>query len=388
MIDLDHNATSKPSPGVVDAVARGLTELWHNPSSVHRAGQAARAAMERARRSIADLIGAAPREIVFTSGGTESINLAIRGWIEAAAPRQPAPALITTRTEHASVRDLADELARTGKARVLQADVDRRGVIDLAALERSCADAAGAHLVCVQWANNETGVIQPVAEISRITRKHGGMFLCDATQWVGKVPVGSLEPFDMLIFAPHKLHGPKGVGVFWSRRGVRFRPIALGSQELGRRGGTENLAGILGAGVACDEAVAWLSDPALRDAGAALRDRLEQTILSAIPEASVNGTGGGRLWNTTNIGFPKLEAEAVLLALSEQGVNASAGAACSSGSLDPSPVLLAMGVPAEVAHGSVRFSLSRHTTRDEIDRAAAITIDAVRRLYKSMSGLG
>ncbi len=387
MIDLDHNATTKPSPGVVEALARGLTELWHNPSSVHRAGQAARAAMERARRSLADLLGASPREIVLTSGGTEAINLAIRGLLDAVGPRQPPPALITTRTEHAAVRDLAEELARTGKARVTWVDVNRRGVVDPAALERACEQAAGIHLACVQWANNETGVIQPVAEIARISRHHGGVFLCDATQWVGKMPVGSLDPFDMLVFAPHKFHGPKGVGVFWSRRGVRYRPTALGSQELGRRGGTENLPGILGAGVASDEAASWLADPSARSSLAGLRDRLEQTILAAIADASVNGAGGDRLWNTTNIAFPKLEAEAILLALSEQGVNASAGAACSSGSLDPSPVLLAMGVPPEAAHGSVRFSLSRHSTLDEIDRAAAIVIAVVRRLYASMSGL-
>jgi cysteine desulfurase len=387
VIDLDHNATTKPSPGVVEAVARGLTELWHNPSSVHRAGQAARAAMERARRSLADLLGASPREIVLTSGGTEAINLAIRGFLDAVGPRQTPPALITTRTEHAAVRDLAEELARTGKARVIWVDVDRRGVVDPAALERACEQAAGIHLACVQWANNETGVIQPVTEIARISRHHGGVFLCDATQWVGKMPVGSLDPFDMLVFAPHKFHGPKGVGVFWSRRGVRYRPTALGSQELGRRGGTENLPGILGAGVASDEAASWLADPSARSSLAGLRDRLEQTILAAIADASVNGAGGDRLWNTTNIAFPKLEAEAILLALSEQGVNASAGAACSSGSLDPSPVLLAMGVPPEAAHGSVRFSLSRHSTLDEIDRAAAIVIAVVRRLYASMSGL-
>jgi cysteine desulfurase len=389
VIDLDHNATTRPSAAVTDAVVRGLREVWHNPSSVHRAGQAARAAVELARRSAANLIGALPREIVFTSGGTEAIHLAVRGTLESQPASDYPPTLITTRTEHSAVRELADELVRTGRARVVWAEIDRNGVVDVAAFESACA-AGGVWLACVQWANNETGVVQPVAALSAAARKHGGLFLCDATQWVGKMPVETLDPFDLLVFAPHKFHGPKGVGVFWSRRGVRFRPSVAGSQELGRRGGTENVPGIMGAGVACDETAAWLADGAQRRELAGLRDRLEQAILAGVPGTSVNGgrSGGERLWNTTNIGFPKLEAEALLLALSERGVNASAGAACSSGSLDPSPVLLAMGVPPEIAHGSIRLSLSRHSTAEEIDRASTIIIEAANRLYVSMRGLG
>ncbi len=392
VIDLDHNATTRPSEAVTEAVVRGLREVWHNPSSVHRAGQAARAAVELARRSAANLIGALPREIVFTSGGTEAIHLAIRGTLEshpARAHHRGPPTLLTTRTEHSAVRELAEELVRTGKARVVWAEVDRRGVVDVTAFESACASAGELWLACVQWANNETGVVQPIEALSAAARKHGGLFLCDATQWVGKMPVETLDPFDLLIFAPHKFHGPKGVGVFWSRRGVRFRPSVAGSQELGRRGGTENVPGILGAGVACDEAAAWLGDIAAWRGLAVLRDRLEQAILAGVPGTVVNGgEGGERLWNTTNIGFPRLEAEALLLALSERGVNASAGAACSSGSLDPSPVLLAMGVPPEIAHGSVRFSLSRLSTAEEIDQAATIIIEAANRLYRSMHGLG
>jgi cysteine desulfurase len=385
MIDLDHNATTKPSPAVVDAVVRGLRDVWHNPSSVHRAGQAARAAVELARGQAAALIGAKPREVVFTSGGTEALHLAIRGVLDAADPRHGPPTLVTTRTEHSAVRELAAELDRSGRARLAWAGVDARGVVDLDSLRECCGQRATA--VVLQWGNNETGVVQPVAETSAIARAAGAAFVCDGTQWVGKMPVETLDPFDVLTFAPHKFHGPKGVGVFWSRRGVRFRPVAPGSQELGRRGGTENVPGILGAGVACEEASAWLADASARTALAGLRDRFERAVIDTIPGAVVNGIGADRLWNTTNLGFPRLEAEAILLGLSERGVNASAGAACSSGSLDPSPVLLAMGVDPVIAHGSVRFSLSRHTTPTELDDAAGIVVQVVRRLYDSMRGL-
>jgi cysteine desulfurase len=386
MIDLDHNATTKPSPRVVEAVVRGMSEAWHNPSSVHRAGQAARAAVELARGQVAGLIGVKPREVVFTSGGTEALHLAIRGVLEAMGSRNGPPTLVTTKVEHAAVRELAGDLERSGRARVVWAGVDARGVVDLASLRASCE--SGAAVVVLQWANNETGAVQPVAEASAVARAAGAVFVCDGTQWVGKMPVESVEPFDVLTFAPHKFHGSKGVGVFWSRRGVRFRPAMPGSQELGRRGGTENVPGILGAGVACDEAGAWLVDVGRRAALAGLRDRFERAVVGALPGTVVNSEGTERLWNTTNLGFPRLEAEAILLGLSERGVNASAGAACSSGSLDPSPVLLAMGVDPVVAHGSVRFSLSRQTTGAEIDEAARIVVEVVGRLYGSMRGLG
>lgn len=393
MVYLDNNATTRPSAAVAAAVAEALADCWHNPSSVHRPGQAARHRVELARRDIAALIGARPKDVVFTSGGTESIDLAIRGVIDAASPSAGTPVIVSTPVEHAAVRDLLDDLAKRGRAEVRWAPIGRDGIVDSA---RLAPLLAGAAVASIQWANNETGAIQPVAGIAALCRATGVPFHCDATQWVGKMPVdagegpgyhgapdrGASPPFpDLLTFAPHKFHGPKGVGVLWRRHGVGLRPTIHGAQELGRRGGTENVPGILGAAVAAREAAQWLADPARRRRLGALRDRFEAAVLGAVPGALVNGPRDDRrLWNTTNIAFPRLEAEAMLLLLSESGLCASAGAACSSGSLDPSPVLLAMGVPPEVAHGSLRFSLSRETTDAEIDRAVELVAAAALRL--------
>lgn len=365
---------------MVAAVRAGLEEFWHNPSSVHRAGQAARAQVELARRDVADLVGAKPREVVFTSGGTEAIDLAIRGALggEGARAGGGVPAVVSTRIEHAAVRDLLEDLEKRGRAEVRWAPVGRDGVVDVGALAPLLPGAA---LASIQWANNETGAVQPVGRIAELCRGAGVLFHCDGTQWVGKEATAS-PVCDILTFSPHKFHGPKGVGVLWARRGVGLRPTIHGTQELGRRGGTENVPGILGAGAAAKEASQWLARPGERGRLGALRDKLEEGVLRAFPGAVVNGPRGegSRLWNTTNIGFPRLEAEALLLILSEQGLCASAGAACSSGSLDPSPVLLAMGVPPEVAHGSLRFSLSRETTQGEIDEAIGVIARAARAL--------
>lgn len=382
MIYLDNNATTRPAPEVVAAMSEVLSSVWYNPSSVHRAGQAARQRVELARQSVADLIGAKARNITFTSGGTEAIDLAIRGALEATGKR----VIVTDRVEHAAVRDLVDWMSKRDGLEVRWAEIDSCGVVRIESLERLVDDGVG--LVSVQWANNETGVIQPVQEIARICRERGVMFHSDGTQWVGKMPTrvgeGGLD-VDLLTFSPHKWHGPKGVGVLYVRQGARVAPRIHGSQEKGRRGGTENVAGIVGAGVAAEIAARWLEDPSPRAALAQLRDRFESEVLGHVPDAVVNGAGAERLWNTTNIGFPRLEAEAILLLLSERGVCASAGAACSSGSLDPSPVLLAMGVPPAIAHGSVRFSLSKETTEAEIVEAGGIVAACVERLRKSMA---
>lgn len=385
MLDFDHNATTRPSPAVVEAVTRALKQTWHNPSSVHRAGQAARREIELARQSVADLIHARPREITFTSGGTEAIDLAIRGTLAAVASRQPV--LVTTRVEHHAVRDLAEDLARQGVAvRYVPLMPDSSGRVDLGALP---AVLEGATIASIQWANNETGVVQDIAAIGALCRDRRVIFHSDATQWVGKEPADAeASNADLLTFSAHKFHGPKGVGMLWARRSVRLRPLLHGTQELGRRGGTENVPGIVGAGVACREAAEWLSDPSARSRAAALRDRLERGVLDRVPDARINpGTGVARIWNTTNIGFPRLEAEAIIMLLSERGLNASAGAACSSGSLEPSPVLLAMGVPPEYAHGSVRFSISRETTESEVDRAVTIIAESVGALRASSRSL-
>lgn len=380
---LDNNATTRPTPECVEGVRRGLAELWHNPSSVHRPGQDARHALELARADLAALVGVTPRRLTLTASGTESINLAVRGLLGAGKRRT----IVTTAVEHAAVRDLCELLAQDG-VRVRLLPLTREGVADAGALPGLIDDDTA--LVSVQWANNETGAVHPVHAIGRACRERGVPFHCDATQWVGKMPcdLGAPDapPIDLLTFSAHKFHGPKGVGALWTAQGVRLRPVAPGSQELGRRGGTENLPGVLGAGVAARQALAWLESPSERERLAALRDRFERRVLNACPGAHPNGPTGpeGRLWNTTSIAFPRLEAEALLMGFSERGLCASAGAACSSGSLDPSPVLLAMGVAPESAHGSVRFSLSRETTEDELDRGVEIVADVVRRLSATL----
>lgn len=378
MIYLDHNATTPPSRAVVAAVCDALEGAWGNPSSVHRVGQAARARVELARKEVAALIGARAREIVFTSGGTEAIDLAVRGVLGAARGKGARPAVVSSRVEHAAVRELLEALEKEGAAEARWAPVDGNGVVRV---EELPGLLEGAALAVFQWANNETGVVQPVEAIGRLCRERRVHFHCDAVQWVGKMPVAVDDvPVDSLSMAAHKFNGPKGVGALWTRRGVGLSPTIHGAQELGRRGGTENVPGIVGMGEACREARAWLEDPERRARGAALRDRLERRVLEGAPGAVVNGAGAARIWNTTNIGFPALEAEAILIMLSERGVCASAGAACSSGSLEPSPVLLAMGVPEVVAHGSVRFSLGKETTEAEVDEAAGIVVECVKRL--------
>ena len=380
---LDCNATTEPLPEAVAAMAGALSGCWGNPSSVHRAGIDARHAVELARESVARLLGAQPREVVFTSGGTESAWLAIAGTLDAlAGPRT----LITMRTEHSAVREACEALESRGRARVLWVPPAADGTVDLAALEAALDAAAGdAALVSVMGANNETGVVQPVGEVAARCRARGVRFHCDATQWAGRMPLAAAElGADLVTVSAHKFHGPKGVGALWVRGGVRVAAQVVGGpQERERRGGTENVPGIVGMGVAADAASAWLADPAGRERGAAARDAFERAVCEAVPDAVVNGAGAARLWNTTNIGFPGLEAEAILLLLSERGVAASAGAACSSGSLDPSPVLLAMGVPPRVAHGSVRFSIGRLTRPEELEAAARIVPDCIARLRRS-----
>lgn len=412
---LDNNATTRPSEAVCQAVNIATTTLWANPSSVHRAGQEARHAIELARSELAALLGVPPKELVLTAGGTESIDLAVRGVLGARgagfppvntaspAPAAPLPNIITTPIEHAAVRDLVSHLAQQGEVEARWLPLDARGLADPDALpDLIDPDTI---LVSVQWANNETGVIQPIEQIAEVCRARGVPLHCDAVQWVGKMAAGGATkarsdeatesrtresdasalqlPCDLLTMSPHKFHGPKGVGALWVRRGVGLMPQVVGSQEMDRRGGTENVAGIVGAGVAAREALAWLEDPTPRAKLAALRDRFEIAIVDRVPGSVVNGAGCPRLWNTANIAFPALEAEAMLMLLSERGLAASAGAACSSGSLEPSPVLLAMGIPEPLAHGSIRFSLSRQTTDAEIDEAIEVVVAAAAQLGRS-----
>ena len=379
---LDNNATTQPLPEVVAAVTDAMLRGWGNPSSVHRSGMEARRLVELARESVAQLVGASDREIVFTSGGTEGAGLAIAGTLAMLPERR---VVVTMRTEHSAVREACEALAKRSLAEVVWLECDAAGNADMASLDRILETrAAEIALVSVMWANNETGAVQPIAEIGARCRTRGIRFHTDATQWVGRMPCDLRSMHvDLASFAAHKFHGPKGVGALWIRSGVRVATQVIGGpQERERRGGTENVPGIAGMGAAADAARAWLAGDG-RVQGAALRDRLERAVTAAIPDAVVNAGGAERLWNTSNIGFPGLEAEAILLLLSERGVSASAGAACSSGSLDPSPVLLAMGIPPRVAHGSVRFSLSRMSTDAEVREAERIVPECVARLRKS-----
>ena len=372
---LDNNATTKPAPEVVEVMHRAMTEWWANPSSVHRAGQMVRQQIELARELVARLIGCQGRELVFTSGGTEAADLAIRGTLDEWMQRHPGrtPVFVTSRLEHSAVRELAERLA-SRDVEIVWIDNDDRGLVRLDHLEQILDERSGdIALVSIMWANNETGVVQPIHRIGEMCRGHRVRFHTDATQWVGKYPVNvSQWPIDLLSFAGHKFHGPKGAGGLYVRKGVRLAAQVIGGpQEREHRGGTEHVAGIIGLGKAAELASRWLAGDGASEQ-ATQRDRFEQAVLESCPASHTNPPDANavdRLWNTTNIAFPGLDAEAVLLMLSERGVYASAGAACSSGSLDPSPVLEAMNVPAESARGSVRFSLSRHTTADEVDRA-------------------
>ncbi|MFG0258626.1 MAG: cysteine desulfurase family protein [Phycisphaerales bacterium JB043] len=380
---LDNNATTQPASQVVDAMTECLTTRWHNPSSVHRPGQEARRLVELARRDVGELLGTRARNITFTSGGTEGLQTAIRGVLSRVPSDSPAT-IATTRIEHSAVGDLLNDIGRDRPSlRVEYLPLDDNGIIDVRGLSRVTQETL---LVCAHWANNETGAIQPVEAIVARCRELDVASVIDATQMVGKVPIDfDASGIDLLVCSAHKLHGPKGVGALATRTGVQLRPSQPGTQELGRRGGTENVAGIVGFGAAARQSLAWFATPELRSQQEELRDRLEATLLREIPNARLNtpGDGAPRLWNTINIGFAGVQSEALLMLLSEQGVCASAGAACSSGSLEPSPVLLALGVPESHALGSIRLSLSRHTTPEEIARAEEIIPRCVRRIRDS-----
>lgn len=371
---LDNNASTRPAPEAVKAMLPYLQEFFGNPSSVHRFGQSARRAIDEARARVAALVGCGDAEVLFTGGGTESINTAVRGLLAARAPRRR---IITTAVEHSATRELCQQLAKEGLAEIVELPVDPAGALDDATVRDAITDDAA--LVTIMWANNETGVLFPVQSIAALCRARRVPFHCDGTQAVGKIAVDvAAAGIDAMSFASHKFHGPKGAGGLFVRRGLRFRPLLVGGpQERGRRGGTENVPAIVGMGAAAELARAALPEM-LRVAQQ--RDRLEREILAQIDGAHVNGRTDARLPNTTNIGFARLEAEAILLLLSEQGIAASAGAACSSGSLEPSHVLRAMKIDPKVAHGAIRFSLSRYTTDAEIDRTLDVLPGVIARL--------
>lgn len=372
MIHLDNNATTRPCEQAIAAATDALARAWHNPSSPHRAGQEARALVELARRDVARLLGANPREIVFTSGATEAINLAIPSAIRGALrpARDAPPAVVVGATEHEAVHACVESLAREGRAEVRVAPVDSDGALDLDAF---ASLLEGASLACVQWVNGETGALQPVDRIGAICRERNIPYFCDATQRAGRAPIDLAQlPIDMLCCAAHKMHGVKGAGALAVRQTIRLHPTQPGAQELERRGGTEAVPAIAAFGAAARAAMNWLADEPARDRQRALRDRLEGAALDAAAGAHVNGARRERIWCTSSVTLPSIDAEPFLLSLSEAGVLASAGPACASGSLEPSRTLRAMGLSEESALRSIRLSVSRETTPEEIDQAAQV----------------
>lgn len=357
----DNNATTKVDEAVFEEMRPYFCELYGNPSSMHFFGGQVQKKIDEARNRTAALLGAQPEEIVFTACGTESDNAAIRSALEIFPERRH---IITTRVEHPAVLTVCRNLAKRGY-RVTELSVDGEGRLDLDELNSVIDDDTA--IVSVMYANNETGVVFPIEEIGAIVKENGALFHTDAVQAVGKIPLNMADStIDMLALSGHKLHAPKGIGALYLRKGVPFRPFMVGGhQERSRRAGTENTAGIIALGKACELAGRNLEDENTRVR--TMRDRLERAIMSRIGNVQVNGGKAERLPNTVSVAFEFVEGEAILMLLSEKGICASSGSACTSGSLEPSHVLRAMGVPFTCAHGSIRFSLSRFTTDEDID---------------------
>ncbi len=378
-IYLDNNATTAPLPTVNDAVRFAMETLWGNPSSIHRIGQEARYKVDCARESIANLIGSKPSEITFTSGGTEAANLAI----QTACKTYPNRTLIvTSKIEHAAVGEMIDFLCE-GEYEVIRLENCENGVVCIAQLESLLKERADEiAVVSIMWCNNETGVIEPIEAIVDLCHAHDVLVHSDGTQWVAKMPVDVQQvPVDMLSFAAHKFHGPKGVGALYTRQGLQVAPLVTGGpQERGRRGGTENVPAILGFGVAADEATSWMTNENIL-LMEELRDWFESELCTKIPSTHINSSGTTRAWTTSSISFPNVKGELVLLMLSERGVCASSGSACSSGALKESKVIEAIGTPDDGEWGTVRFSFARTTTKEELEQAVGA-------VYDSLSAIG
>ncbi|MDL2272317.1 cysteine desulfurase NifS [Desulfovibrio sp. OttesenSCG-928-I05] len=369
-IYLDNNATTAVAPEVLDAMMPYLQGEYGNPSSMYSMAGRAGKAIATAREQVASLLGAQPEEIIFTACGTESDATAILGAFEAQPEKRH---FITSRVEHSAVIALGQLLQQRG-CRVTWLDVDDKGRLDMDQYRDALTDDTA--LVSLMYANNETGTVFPVPQAAALANGRGIRFHTDAVQAVGKIPINlSALPVDYLALSGHKLHAPKGIGALYVRRGSPFRPFMIGGhQERGRRAGTENVPYIVGLGKACELAAAHIKDENTRVK--ALRDKLEEGLLRNIPDAIINGDRENRLPNTMNISFKYVEGEAILLLLDQEGICASSGSACTSGSLEPSHVLRSMGVPFTYAHGSVRLSLSRFTTEVEISK----TVDALTRI--------
>lgn len=374
VIYFDNNATTQVAPEVFQEMIPYLTEFYGNPSSIHRFGGQLAAKIDEARSRLADLLGAQNSEIIFTSCGTESDSSAIISALHNCPKRRK---VVISKVEHPAVLNLGKELERKG-FKVSQIPVDAKGRLDMDRAAEMIDDETA--IVSVMWANNETGNIYPVAELGELAHRNGALFHTDAVQAVGKIPMNLAElPVDMLSLSGHKFHAPKGVGALYVKRGVRFHPFLTGGhQEHGRRAGTENLASVIGLGKAAELAKAHIEEENTRVR--ALRDHLEQSILASIPSVRVNGDVEHRLPNTANISFSYIEGESILMLLDMQNICASSGSACTTGSLEPSHVLRAMGVPYTDAHGSIRFSFSRYNTEEEVDKVLEVLPPVIARL--------
>jgi cysteine desulfurase len=382
-IYLDHNATTPVDRVAAEAMMRALEHLFGNASSVHYYGQQAKAAIDDARSAVAALVGAEPAEIIFTSGGTEADNFAIRGAAEALEVTGRKH-LVTSGIEHEAVLNTFKALAKRGW-RTTVLPLDASGLVAPDRLRSVMTDDTA--LVSVMHANNEIGTIQPIAELAAIAHGHGALFHTDAVQSAGKIPVNVRTlGVDLLALSGHKFYGPKGIGALWVKRGVRLSPfLSGGKQERNRRAGTENVPGAIGMGVAAGLAMQKMDAEAVRLS--ALRDRLENGILSSVPNTDVNGSREARVPNTTNISFDRIEAESLLIALDLDGVAVSTGSACSSGTLEPSHVLKAMNLSSHRAQNSIRFSLGASNTEEQIDHVISILPRIVTKL-RSLSAVG
>ena len=377
-IYLDNNATTAPLPEVSLAVQTAMQTLWGNPSSIHRVGQEARHQVDLAREAVAALVHATPAEIIFTSCGTESANLAI---LTARKANPDRNVIVTSKIEHAAVGEFLDVYEDDG-LEIIRLDNDGNGVMDMVQLQKLLEERADEiAVVTLMWCNNETGVIEPIETACNLCHKYGVLIHSDGTQWVAKMPVdvreGTGVPVDMLTFAAHKFHGPKGVGALYTRSGLTVAPLVTGGpQERGRRGGTENVPAILGFGIAAVEAEKWLQPENIKRMEQ-LRDNFELKIMQEHKEAHINSRGAPRAWTTSSISFPSIKSELMLLMLSERGVCASSGSACSSGAFKESKVIEAIGTPGDGEWGTVRFSLARTTTLAELEQAAEALSDVL-----------
>ena len=371
----DNNATTKVADEVIQEMLPYFGELYGNPSSMHTFGDQVGKKVKEARQRVADFINADPDEIVFTSCGTESDNAAINAAIKAFPEKKH---IITSNVEHPAINNFYKHLQKTMGYEVTFVPVDKKGLLDLDLLYKSMSDNTA--IVSLMWANNETGVLFPIEEIAKKANGKGILFHTDAVQAMGKIPIDVKKTgVDMLSFSGHKIHAPKGIGVLYVKKGFKFSPFLIGGhQEKGRRGGTENTVSIIGLGKACE--LARKNLPIMNTRVRELRDYLQTQLLEKIPGSSVNGDIEQRLPNTLYIGFDAVEGESILLMLDREGICASSGSACTSGSLDPSHVLMAMKVPFKSAHGSIRFSLSHYNTKEEMDIIITTLVPVIQKL--------